>query len=601
MLLLALFLLIIRLAEAQASPPQAHEYIRVVQENGVWWFRDDSGHNFFSLGVNCVGGCYGHTEATPIPPSRKMWIVSLLKDWGFNTAAGWSSPSVWDDMYVADQIYPEFTPSKHDVFNEAFWNGGFTDRLRHEVQPFLGKQNFIGYFLDNEPAWNAREIFAFYLSLAKDKPGSRAFVTYLRSYYQGSIRRLNHAWGTTYASFDSIPRTRPPKRYPVPMRQGILKAWHIEVVTAYYRRYSAILRTLDPDHLILGIRYQGVPDVELFKALTPYFDVNSINDYNRYGHMQPAYAELYEVTGKPLMLTEFSFSGFPHPDQQSALFVDVYTQENRGIGYHKYVLQAARAPFMIGMHWFMWMDYAQQDQAMGGYLPDKNMGLVSNDETVVYEEFGQWVKRTNALVDATHRSAHWTAPPAQQLQRRALQRFVPTVDGHVAEWPSELAIKPTMVNALSDHARADHTYFISWDTQYLYLAGDISDSHLEPPHPNSAWEEGDYLSVRLSPMGPPATGLDAPTAIFIFPIGGGADRQQPYAARWSAAEGYRQLPLRVRKRLRPGGYTIEARIPVRSMAGFKGIPGAAWNMKLTYQNVNEMYRTHWEGVVTLRP
>jgi hypothetical protein len=54
MLLFALFLLSIRLAEAQASPSQAHEYISVVQEHGVWWFRDGFGHNFFSLGVNCV-------------------------------------------------------------------------------------------------------------------------------------------------------------------------------------------------------------------------------------------------------------------------------------------------------------------------------------------------------------------------------------------------------------------------------------------------------------------------------------------------------------------------------------------------------------------
>ena len=122
--------------------------------------------------------------------------------------------------------------------------------------------------------------------------------------------------------------------------------------------------------------------MDLFKALTPYFDVNSINDYNRYGHVNPAYAALYEATGKPLMLTEFSFSGFPHPGYKSALFVDVYTQENRGRGYHKYVRQAARTPFMVGMHWFMWMDYTQQDRAMGGYLPDKNVGLVSSDETV---------------------------------------------------------------------------------------------------------------------------------------------------------------------------------------------------------------------------
>jgi hypothetical protein len=95
--------------------------------------------------------------------------------------------------------------------------------------------------------------------------------------------------------------------------------------------------------------------------------------------------------------------------------------------------------------------------------------------------------------------------------------------------------------------------------------------------------------------------LETSTAIFIYPIEGGAGRQQPYAVRWFAAENYRQMPLRVRKRLRPGGYTIEARIPTSAVVGFKSIPGAVWNMRLTYQNVNEIYQTQWEGVVTLQP
>jgi hypothetical protein len=195
-LLFLALLLVPSLAEIQAFPPQAPGYIRVIQDNGIWWFRHGTGHNFFSLGVNCVGGCYGHAEATALAPARKTRIVSLLQDWGFNTAACWSSPSVWDDMYVADQIYPGFILHQHDVFDEAFWNGWFMSNLKDEVRPFLGRKNFIGYFLDNEPAWNAQQLFEFYISLAEDKPGSRIFVTFLESYYQGSIQQLNHDWGT---------------------------------------------------------------------------------------------------------------------------------------------------------------------------------------------------------------------------------------------------------------------------------------------------------------------------------------------------------------------------------------------------------------------
>src|SRR5262249_4906950 len=213
LLLWCVLLLSLRLADAQPSSPQAQAYIRVVQDNGVWWFQDGAGHKFFSLGVNCVGGCYGHAEATPILPPRQQWIVSLLHDWGFNTAGGWSSPSVWQDFYVTDQIYPHFLPHAHDVFDASFWQGPFADQLKNEVRPFRGMKNFIGYFLDNEPGWNAQSIFAFYISLGKRAPGSRAFLAYLKTFYRGQISTLNPDWGTSYRSFVQIPRTRPPQRY----------------------------------------------------------------------------------------------------------------------------------------------------------------------------------------------------------------------------------------------------------------------------------------------------------------------------------------------------------------------------------------------------
>jgi hypothetical protein len=598
LLLIALSLLA-TIAEAQRAPAKAHEYIRVVQEDGVWWFQDGSGRRFFSLGVNCVGGCYGHAEETPIDPLRKARIVSALRGWGFNTAGSWSSPSLWDELYVADRIYTDFSEIRDDVFDESFWSGRMADRLKTEVQPFLGMKNFVGYFLDNEPAWNAYQIFEFYLRLAKGRPGSQAFIAYLRTYYQGSIKRLNREWRTSHASFENIPGTPPPKPYSPFMRQGILKAWRTEVAVTYYRRYAAMVRAFDPDHLILGIRHQGVPDIEFFRALAPYFDVHSINDYNRYGHLRPAYAGLYQATGKPMMITEFSFSGFPHPGHKSSLFVDVYTQENRGVGYRKYVLQAARAPFMVGMHWFMWMDYGKQDPVIHGFLPDENVGLVSHDEMAVYEELGRWIRGTNAEIDATHRGARWVAPPQQGPQNRALKRFTPTVDGDLSEWPKELAIQPTLVTALSDEVKVDHTYFMAWDKRYFYVAADISDSRLDHPGKDWAWQ-GDYLSVQLSPAKVTEKRTDSSSAIFIYPQGGGSDGQQPYASRRYGPQGDQEIAIQVKRRLRPGGYAVEARIPATAVRGFKGQAGALWKIKLIYQNVNEIYRTDWEGLVTLR-
>src|SRR6266511_2851091 len=596
MLILALSL-IMALADVPASPPEVEGYIHVVQDHGVWWFQDGAGRRFFSLGVNCIGGCYGHAEDTPIISSRQSWVVGTLKDWGFNTAGAWSSPSVWQELYVADQIYPEFDETRHDVFYESFWSGRLADDLKREVQPFLGQKNFLGYFLDNEPKWDAPRIFAFYLGLPKEAPGSRAFIAYLERSYRGSLSQLNMAWGTAYTSFEQIAGTSPPSTDSRAVRQGILNAWRTEVATTYYRRYAALVRSLDPHHLILGIRYNGVPDLELFAALSPYFDVNSINDYTRYGSLKPTYADLYKATGKPLMITEFSFSGFPQPGQKSGLFIDVYTQDHRGLGYHKYVHQAAQAPFMVGMHWFMWMDYLRREGAKDDYPypPDENVGLVSHDESVIYEEFVGWVKRTNAEVDAIHGLARWMEP-TQEPPRLTLRRFVPTVDGDLSEWPPELAITPTIVNALLDDVRVEHTYFLSRDEQAFYLAGDIVDAHPTPSYPDRP-RQGDHFALSLAPAGSPTGRADDLPSIVIYPIGGGPDQQQPYAMRRDGPRRYQPIPLQIAKRLRSRGYTIEARIPTSVVEGFSEVPGAAWRVTLQYQNVKAIYRAGWQGIM----
>ena len=148
---------------------------------------------------------------------------------------------------------------------------------------------------------------------------------------------------------------------------------------------------------------------------------------------------------------------------------------------------------------------------------------------------------------------------------------------------------------LVDEVRADHTYFLSWDGQYLYLAGDIAATPLEHPPTKQArpWER-DYLSIQLSPVKARETHAGSSPPLFIYP-------SQPHAARRYGPEGYRPMPLRVATRHSSRGFTIEARIPGTAIWGFKGRAGASWRIKLRYQNVQEIYQTTWQGIVTLRP
>lgn len=579
----------------QASNTEAVAYVRVVQDGEVWWFEDGQGRRFFSLGVNCIGGCFGHAEELPMEPSRRRRIVSFLKSEGFNTAAGWSSPSVWADFYVADQIYTGFQEERHDAFDDALWKERFEPCIREEVKPFLGKENFIGYFVDNEPRWNPVDIFQFYLSLSGQRPGSRAFTAFLKSFYKGSIQALNREWDCSYGGFEEIPESPPPKRYSTAMQQGVLKAWRNEAAKAYYRRYLSLLRSLDPHHLVLGVRYRSIPDLDLFKTLSPLFDVDSVNQYNRYGNLKPEFQALYKASGKPLLISEFSFSGFPEPGRRSMLFVDVYSQENRGIGYQKYVLEAARAPFMVGMHWFFWMDYPMRDESDGGFLPDQNVGLVTTDESWTYGELADWIKQTNREVHAAHAAARSTVPSDPPPLRKSVRRFTPKVDGYTSEWPEQTAVKPSEIESLRDAPSLRHTYFISQDDEALYIAGDVSDSHLDQPGGEWAWT-GDYIFLHLSPGGPPEPNTPEKLSLSLYP-GGGPAGAQPSAVRWDGFGKSKAIPSVVAKRVKEGGFSMEAKIPWSSLEDFKPSPASSWMLTIGYQNTNEIYLASWRGVV----
>jgi hypothetical protein len=159
-----------------------------------------------------------------------------------------------------------------------------------------------------------------------------------------------------------------------------------------------------------------------------------------------------------------------------------------------------------------------------------------------------------------------------------------------------------VVTALDDEVQANQTYFLSWDGQDIYLAGDIAATHREHPSLEQAWAwERDYVAIQLSPVQTRKPVGDAAPVLFIYPREDGPDLHQPYAMRWTELDGYRPIPLRVLQRHSPRGFTIEAHIPATALWGFRGKPGASWRITLRYQNVAEIYQTTWQGIVTLRP
>ena len=269
------------------------------------------------------------------------------------------------------------------------------------------------------------------------------------------------------------------------------------------------------------------------------------------------------------------------------------------MGYKKFVLETARAPFMLGMHWFFWMDYPKQDETEGGFLPDENVGLVTNDESRTYEELAEWIRKTNREVHSVHETAHVNLNPEPVLTRRTLKHFTPKLDGDISEWPQETAVRPSGFTSLRNDASFDHTYFFSHDGDALYVAGEISDSHLEHPGGEWAWT-GDCLFLHFSPAKPYEFNAFQNLSIFIYPGGSGPAKDEPRAVRWYGPEESKVIPSTIVKRTRVGGLSIEAKIPWSSLGGSRPWRSYPWKMRVGYQNANEISLAYWLGIVRLQ-
>ncbi|MES2202228.1 MAG: hypothetical protein V4498_08250, partial [candidate division FCPU426 bacterium] len=485
-------------------------------------------------------------------------------------------------------------------YDEALWTGNIYPHLKEEVQPFLKKKMIMGYFVDNEQKWEDDRVFDFYLSLPAKSPGSQRFIDYLRRSFDNDIAKLNAALGTQAYSFETLPGSKAKKAYSPDLHRDLLRPWRSATAAYFYRRYVAELRRLDPDHLVLGVRWAGFPDMDLYTAVSPIMDVDSINDYNRYATLRPDYWKAYKLTGKPMIISEWSFSGYKTPGHKSLQFIEVYTQKNRGIGYTKTIREMARTPFLIGSHWFLWDDYDKGWVANNGnYWPDENMGLVSTDEKTVYTELGEACKKANAEIPALHaNSIGWKPSSLPTAAPRALAAFSPKVDGDLSDWPASLKLKMGMAQQLVPGLKANGgDYYLGANAASLSVGAFIPDTSLQETGADWSWQS-DNIAVRIAPL----DGLhpeDESSHVQIHPTGGGAAKDQPYVYEWAGNSPNQVVQAEAVRKPAPGGFILEARLPAAILKSYPGSADRKWKISVMYEDIDGISETWWEGVLSL--
>jgi hypothetical protein len=174
------------------------------------------------------------------------------------------------------------------------------------------------------------------------------------------------------------------------------------VAERFYKTATDAIRSCDPNHLILGTRYEMH---HAYRAVVEqearFVDVLSVNVYPDMGEMTSPdcpenkicmddwLRQMSEIGNKPILITEVSFQGADSglvPNPGPAKVVD-----DRGAAARWFIEGFAQKPYFVGYHWFQYTD--QPAAGTGFHKLRQNCGLVNINDDV-------YVDMTNQIQEA---------------------------------------------------------------------------------------------------------------------------------------------------------------------------------------------------------
>ncbi len=412
-------------------------YYETRKEDGRWWLIDADDQRFYSLGVDCVTMTDVELDSTALkyedgPVWFEKWAKGKLagiRELGFNTLGAWHHMYFWGNGYpktvelrmtahaakannvwgvgFPDVFDPSFEMSAHKVMIDCFYGKGealFKDRglIGYYTDNELHWWGSGGYWGSNQPGGESKEtgLVDDYIEKPETSYGKKAWVGFLKDRYK-TIECLNGIWQSEYTGFDDLLHLQ---HYTVD--EDVFQQDKTEflrlIAEKYFSTTSRILKEYDPGRLNLGCRFAGAttPRVVL-EVMANYADVISVNFYDHLGKYRDYLKHVHAITGKPVMITEFSFcagreAGFL-TSTNGAQSVLVRDQKKRGEYYKRFVNEAFDLDFLIGTHWFALYDFSGNVHGLIG-----NYGLYDVRDRL-WEEFAEAVREAN--VSILHRYA----------------------------------------------------------------------------------------------------------------------------------------------------------------------------------------------------
>ena len=425
-------------------------FFHVEQVNDRWRFVDPDGTPFFSTGMCSLSAKGNYAPALGYSPyhenimelygSEEIWAQvtrDRMDTWGFNTIAS-------GDQYIKATEMPYTlnlgmaganwqTGEIPDYFSGQWLQR--VDRIGREVvAPLSEHTELIGYFLDNELHWGPdwrklTDLLDEYCAMPSDSPGKGVLVRFLQDRYEDDVGSLNLVWRTHFESFDELFHVSSLGSWLCNTRTlNDRAAFNYVVAEQYFRACHEAIRRYDRNHLILGARFQSwLTPLEVAEACAPFVDVVSANQYfarpilvpitlvmeDLLGFVHPVdmLQEYYEVTGRPVLISEFHFrardSGLPNTKPSSFLFPVLSTQSSRAECFQSVARRFIQKPYAVGYHWFAYSDQPETGRFDG---ENSNIGVV-NEMDEPYEPLVSSMANMNRMAQERVRNPKANSHP----------------------------------------------------------------------------------------------------------------------------------------------------------------------------------------------
>lgn len=320
-----------------------------------------------------------------------------MKHWGFTSFGNWVDPAFYDlekvPYFANGWIIGNFQTLSGKVNHWGLmpdpYDPIFSERAEATIQAIAKDVKAspwcVGIFIDNEKSWGEREgtIEARYgvildaLSKNADKsPAKKAFSQIIKEKYP-TLAKLNAAWQSNIASWQTFDRG---VSFTTFNEQQVTDlSMLLERLGEQY--FTVVHGTLDkylPNHLYMGARMAnwGMPD-EVIKASVKYSDVLSFNIYE--DGMQESSWKFLEGVDLPVVIGEFHIGTTTDAGMFNPGIVHATDRKDRARKYTNYMNSVLEKPYMVGAHWFQYVDEPTSGRAFDG--ENANIGFVTVTDT----------------------------------------------------------------------------------------------------------------------------------------------------------------------------------------------------------------------------